>query len=392
MAEIKNVYESARELVDRFRDAAREVLGKIGFMVLVEEGSSEWQELTRSKWPEFHWLARLPKSSRDAVRRLWEMHEQVGSLLAEAVARTTQEEKRARLESVLNQVFDELGRVVRPAFYQAEIRSDSAEQTVDRVRQKVYPQLVATEKETRLKMLDELVSKLGVVAEEAEAEVKAATASAATTTAAATVVPAAKESVDLAISVDELEEAAGLARRLEGPYVTLTEGLPLRKLKGAEIGDHPLLPILTPKHCFDWDPVRRSEEQDAALAEARAGYERLRGKMESALGVPLGEARPRDRAPDEGMGAASGETGDGLPPGLGERRISLLARDVPTCRLKIFGGQIDFQTLVFAHHFDRVVDRRQAIFVKLGVERRPDDLGDASDPFGSRCSHCTGFG
>ena len=52
MVENKNVFESARDLVDRFDNAARRLLEETSFAVVVS--SSELSEVKRAASPEFN--------------------------------------------------------------------------------------------------------------------------------------------------------------------------------------------------------------------------------------------------------------------------------------------------------------------------------------------------
>ncbi|MHC5059119.1 MAG: hypothetical protein ACYTKD_31075 [Planctomycetota bacterium] len=307
------------EAIRAFRDSAREVIGEADFLVLAERGSPEWYDFTRSSWPEFHWLARLPESLRKLVRHLWEMHELLGKLLSRVVRQTTDEGKRARLTSVLVEILDGLGRAVRPDLRTVEVRPKAAPEKAERAKSKVLSQLVEAAKEARLAVLDELTAKLSVVVEDVATDIPARISSS-----PAEPVPAAEESVDLAISAEELEVASALAGRLEGPYVGLIGKLPLMKVNWLSAEDRQFPPALTPKHCFDWNPARRTKQQVAALAEVRAVYERLKAKMRSAFGMFLGGAR------SGGLACAQGEEPEDawaarLPPGFG-RRGGVLAR------------------------------------------------------------------
>ena len=71
-------------------------------------------------------------------------------------------------------------------------------------------------------------------------------------------------------------------------------------------------------------------------------------------------------AADQTVGAAQGDAADAA------------AAQV----LLHFAGEVDLHALVLGDDLHGVVDRRQAVFGELDVERRADDLRDAADVLG----------
>ncbi len=288
MAKIENAYDHARELVDLLQEAAKEILEEADSAVCVMEGSDEWLELKQTAWLDFHWLSKLPADLRRMVRVVWSVFERLGPVLKIATGEIEPEEKRKRIEGLLDEVLGHLGRAVRPLFYEVKPRGELTEAQSEKVREEADHLLAASHRRARLDVLDEQADRLRVVIEEIEAEVPSFSS------------VHFEEASAPRVEAETLDEIEGLLKRGEGPYIRLVEGLPLKKVKGMKLGRHPLLPAHTPPWCFDWDAAERTTDQVSALGEVRSHYGRLKRLLEQALGVRLGIPRPRNlEAPPE---------------------------------------------------------------------------------------------